>query len=65
MDYVWCMETVTFDLRTWRESRGWTAARLAKAFGVSRWTVKRMEDAGKIPRTVELALQALEHDRET
>ena len=52
MVYIECMETVTFDLKDWRESRQWSKAYLAALFGVSRWTVKRMEDAGKVPRPV-------------
>ncbi len=56
------METVTFDLKAWRLSRDWSRAELCRQFGVSRWTAKRMEDAGKVPRVVFLLCGLLAAD---
>ena len=60
------MEQVAFDLKAWRTAQGLNKTRLAEIFGMSRWTVARMEDAGTVPKTVVLACKALEgkqHDR--
>ena len=59
------METVVFDLKGWRMAapRIWSRVELCKRLGLSRWTIKRMEDKGEVPRTIELACKALENEK--
>ncbi|HDZ39703.1 MAG TPA: XRE family transcriptional regulator [Marinobacter sp.] len=68
MVYIDVMETVTFDLKAWRGEFDWTVSKLAAMFGVSRWTVARMEAKGEVPRTVFLLcglLKAQKHGLKT
>jgi DNA-binding XRE family transcriptional regulator len=50
------------DLKAWRDRNGYTQARLAMTLDVSRQTLNGWEKSdGSLPRTVALALLALEH----
>lgn len=50
------------DFRAWRKRMEFTQVQAAEAMGVSRDTIIRIEaeDAGEVPKTHELATQAIE-----
>ena len=47
------------DLKQARKSLGMSQTELGEAFGVSRWTIARMEEGGDIPPWVPLAMAEL------
>lgn len=47
-------------LKVWMKERRWTVAALSRELGVHPATIQRWRNGHKIPRTVELAIEAID-----
>lgn len=48
------------DLKAWRTAKGWSLARTAEELGRAENSVINYERAGEVPKTVQLAMEALD-----